>query len=209
MRIGLQFHATGVDPADGVEVPPQRLVRGSVEGDATLIEPQRAVTQAADRTQFVRHEDDRAAGALQVLHPADAAALELRVADGERLVDDEDIGLEVRRNGERQAQPHSRGVALERRVEEPLDPGEGSDPVEARADVIARHAEDRPAEEHVLSPRELVVEARADVEQGAEPAADTGDAGRRGRDPREDPEQRGLAGTVAADDADQFTVAHA
>ena len=159
-------------------------------------------------TQVVRHEDDRPAGALQVLHPPDATALELRVADGECLVDDEDVGLEVGRDGERQAQPHARGVALQRRVEEPLDAGEGGDLVEARADVAARHAEDRPAEEHVLPPRELVVEARADVEQGAEPAADASDAGGRRRDPREDPQQRGLARTVAADDADQFAGAH-
>ena len=112
------------------------------------------------------------------------------------------------RDGERQAQPHPRGVALQRRVEEPLHPGEGGDLVEARADVAAGHAEDRPAEEHVLSPGELVVEARADVEQRTETAADAGDAGRRRRDPREDPEQRGLARTVAADDADQFTGGH-
>ena len=181
---------------------------GPSKAIAALIEPQRPLAEPADRTQVVRHEDDRPAGALQVLHPADAAALELRVADGERLVDDEDVGLEVGRDGERQPQPHPRGVALQRRVEEALDPGEGGDLVEARADVAAGHAEDRPAEEHVLAPRELVVEARPDVEQGAEPAADAGDAGGRRRDPREDPEQRGLARTVAADDADQLAGAH-
>ena len=136
MRIGLQLRAAGVDPADGVEVPPQRLVRGPVEGDPALIEPQRPLAEPADRTEVVRHEDDCPPGALQVLHPADAA-LELRVADGERLVDDEHVGLEVGRDGERQPQPHPRGVALQRRVEEALDAGEGGDLVEARAHVAA------------------------------------------------------------------------
>ena len=137
MRIGLQLHAAGVDPADGVEIPAQRLLGGPVEPDPALIEPQRPLAEPADRTEFVRHEDDCPPGALQVLHPADAAALELRVADGERFVDHEHVGLEVGRDGERQPQPHPRGVALQRRVQEALDAGEGGDLVEARAHVAA------------------------------------------------------------------------
>ena len=137
VRIGLQLGAACVDPADGVEVPLQCLGRGPVEGDPALIEPQRPLAEPADRAEVVRHEDDCPPGALQILHPADAAALELRVADGERLVDDEHVGLEVGRDGERQPQPHPRGVALQRRVEEALDAGEGGDLVEARAHVAA------------------------------------------------------------------------
>ena len=110
---------------------------GPSNRDPALVEPQRPLAEAADGTEVVRHEDDGPAGALHVLHPADAAALELRVADGERLVDDEDVGLEVGRDCEGQAQPHARGVALQRRVEEPLDTGERGDLVEARADVAA------------------------------------------------------------------------
>ena len=207
MRVGLDVHASGVDPPDGVEVPPERLMGGTVEGDLPMIEPQRPIAQPTDRAQVVRHEDDRPAGALEVLHPSDAAALELRVADRERLVDDQHVRLEVRCHGERQPQAHAGGVALQRRVEEAFHAGERGDLVEARAHVAAGHAEDRPAEEHVLSSCEFVVEACADVEQRAQPSAHAGHPGRRRRDPREDPQQRGLACAVAADDADQLTTA--
>ena len=65
-----------------------------------------------------------------VAHLAQALLLELDVADGQHLVDDQDVGLEVRRDGERQAHVHAAGVALDRRVEELSDLGEGDDLVE-------------------------------------------------------------------------------
>ena len=68
--------------------------------------------------------------ALDLGHAAQAAALELGVAHGEHLVDQQDVGVEVRGDGERQPQVHARRVPLHRRVEEPLDPGELDDLVE-------------------------------------------------------------------------------
>ena len=68
-----------------------------------------------------------------VLHLAEALLLELGVADGEHLVDDQDLRLEVRGDGEGQAHVHAAGVALDRRVEELLDLGEGDDLVELRS----------------------------------------------------------------------------
>ena len=54
-----------------------------------------------------------------VLHLPEALALERRVADRQDLVDEQDLGLEVRGHGEGQAHVHAGGVALDRRVEEP------------------------------------------------------------------------------------------
>ena len=72
-----------------------------------------------------------------VLHLAEALLLELGVADGQHLVDDQDLRLEVRRDGEGQAHVHAARVALHRRVEEPLDLGEGDDLVELALDLGA------------------------------------------------------------------------
>jgi hypothetical protein len=44
----------------------------------------------------VRDEEHGASGSAQILHPAEAPLLELGIADGEHLVDEQDLGLEVR-----------------------------------------------------------------------------------------------------------------
>ena len=67
---------------------------------------------------------------LELLHPPEALLLELGVADREHLVDEQDLGLEVRGDRERQAHVHAARVALHGRVEELLEPGELDDLVE-------------------------------------------------------------------------------
>ena len=88
-------------------------------------------------------KSDRAARLAEILHPAEAAALELGVADGEHLVDEQDLRLEVRRDGEGEPHVHAARVALHRRVDELLDLGELDDLVELARDLAPLHAEDR------------------------------------------------------------------
>ena len=154
-------------------------------------------TEALDRVEVVAHEQDRAPLGGHVAHLAQALRLERGVADREHLVHEQDLGLEVRRDGERQAQVHAARVALHRRVDEPLDLGEGDDLVELARDLRAAHAEDRAVEVDVLAPGELGMEAGAHLEQRADAAVDLGAAGGRLGDAREDLEQRALARAVA------------
>ena len=65
-----------------------------------------------------------------VAHLAQAFLLERGVADGQHLVDQQDLGLEMGGDGEAEPHVHAAGVALDRRVEELLDLGEGDDLVE-------------------------------------------------------------------------------
>ena len=116
-----------------------------------------------------------------LLHPAEAAALELRVADGEHLVDEQDLRLEMRGDREREPHVHAARVALDRRVDELLDAGEVDDLVELPRDLAALHAEDRAVQEDVLAPGQLRVEAGADLEQAADATPDLGPARRRRR----------------------------
>ena len=111
-----------------------------------------------------------------VAHLAEAAALELGVADGEHLVDDQDLGLEMRRHREGEAHAHARGVALDGGVEEARHAGEFHDLVEARGDLVLAQPEDRAVEIHVLASRELRVEAGPHLEQAADPPVDRGRA---------------------------------
>ena len=73
-----------------------------------------------------------------VLHLAEALLLEGGVADRQHLVDDQDLRLEVRGHGEGQAHVHAARVVLHRRVDEPLDLGEGDDLVELAVDLLLR-----------------------------------------------------------------------
>ena len=67
---------------------------------------------------------------------------------------------------------------------------------------LARMPKQRAVEEDVLPASELGVEARADLEQAAHPAAQLDQAGRGRGDPGQQLEQRRLARSVATDDAD-------
>ena len=64
-----------------------------------------------------------------------APALELLVADGQHLVDEQDVGVDV--DGDREAEPHvhARRVVLHRGVDEPLEAGELDDVVEAAVEL--------------------------------------------------------------------------
>ena len=91
----------------------------------------------------------------------------------------------MRRDREGEAHVHSVRVALHRCVEELLDAGELDDLIELSRDLGAAHAEDGPVEIHVVSPRELGMEARSDFEEAAQPALDVDVPGRRLGDARE------------------------
>ena len=156
----------------------------------------------------MRHEDDRAARLAQVLHAPEAATLELGVADGEHLVDEKDLRLEMRGDGEREAHRHAARVALDRRVDELLDAGELDDLRELALDLPPLHPEHRAVQEDVLAAGELGMEAGSHLQQASDPTTDLSAAARRRRDPGEDLEQRRLARAVAADDAEHLALLH-
>ena len=184
-----------------MQVVRDHLGRTPIADDAPAVDPDRAVAKLRDRGQGVRDEQHGPPRVTELLHPSEAAALELGVADREHLVDEHDLGLQVGRDRERKAHVHAARVALHGRVDEPLDAGELDDVVEALLDLPALHAEDRPVQVDVLAPGQLLVEARPDLEQAADPTADLGSPGRRRGDPRENLQERRLPRAVPTDDA--------
>ena len=82
-------------------------------------------------------EQDRPTLSLQPLELLEAFLLERRVADGEHLVDQQDLGLHLNRDRECEAHVHARGVVLELQVEEVLELGERDDVVEALPRLLA------------------------------------------------------------------------
>ena len=113
-------------------------------------------------------EDDRAAALLELEDLPEALALELLVADGEHLVEQEHVDVEMR--GDREAEPHvhARRVRPHRHVDEPLELRERDDLVHVPPDGLALQAKDCAVEIDVLAARELGVEAGAELEQRAD-----------------------------------------
>ena len=117
-------------------------------------------------------EHDRPPLVLELLDPVEALALEPLVPHGQDLVDDEDVGVDVDRHGEAQPDVHPRRVELHLVVDELLELGEGHDLVEDLVDVAPRQPEQRAVQVDVLAPGELGLEARPELEQAGQAAAD-------------------------------------
>ena len=179
-------------------------MRRPVELEPALAQQHRPLAQPLHLGRVVRDEDDRAAALLELEDLAEALALERLVADGEDLVEQEDVGVEMR--GDREAEPHvhPRGVGAHGPVDRLLELGEGDDLVEALADLSPLEPVDGAVEEDVLAAAEVGMEAGAELEQRADPAADVDPSRRRLDDPGDQPQQRRLAGAVAADEPDRL-----
>lgn len=180
----------------------------AARGDLALLEQHRGIAQLLDGGQVVRDEQDRHPAGAEIVDTAETLRLELRVAHGEHLVDQEHVRLEMRGDREPQPHVHARRVPLDRRVEERLDPRELDDARQLRRDLPLAHAENGAAQEHVLPSRELGVEAGPDLDERGEAAVDRdAAAGRRG-DAGQQLQQRALARAVRADDAERGAARH-
>src|SRR5262249_54495870 len=107
----LQTRAALFRVAVGREETPvanDRVVRRPVELDATVAQQDRSVAQALHGRGVVRDEHDRPAALLELEDLAEALALELLVADGEYLVEQEDVRVDVRRDCEAEPHVHAR-----------------------------------------------------------------------------------------------------
>ena len=149
-----------------------RVVRRPVEVDGAVPQQDRAVAESLDRGRVVGDEHDRAAALLELEDLAEAPALELLVADGEHLVEQQHVGVDVRRDREAKPHVHPRRVRAHRPVDRLLEAGEGDDLVELLAQVGALEPVDRAVEEDVLAARQVGMEAGAELEQRADTSAD-------------------------------------
>ena len=179
-------------------------LRRPVERHLALPQQHGAVAEPLDGLRVVRDEDDRAAAVLELGDLAEALALELLVADREHLVEQQHIGLDVRRDGEAEPHVHPRRVGAHGQVDELLELRERDDLVHRLAHAGAREAVDRAVQVDVLAPGEVGVEAGAELEQRRDAAAGLDAAARRLDDPRDEPQQRRLARAVAPDEPDRL-----
>ena len=133
-------------------------------------------------------------------HLGQTLFLELHVADGQDLVHDHDLAVQMGSDAESQLDVHAAGVALDRGVDEVPDLGELDDLFHFGVDLGAGHAQNGTIEVDVLAARHLGVETGADFQHRGHAAVQVNIAGGRGRHVGQQLEQRGLARAVGADD---------
>src|SRR5699024_9269517 len=97
---------------------------------------------------------------------------------------------------------HAGGVGAQRHVEVVPELGEVGDLLDLGLHLLARLPEEQAADDDVLVARDLGVHAHAEVEHGRHAAADPGGAAGGLVDAGQQPQQRGLAGSVVPDEAD-------
>ena len=168
---GVEIVVVGV--ADGLGV--------AVHDDAALVEPDDAGAELSDLRERVRNED-RGDARLHQLHHLQAALLaEGAVADGEDLVEHEDLRLHDAHDGEGHARAHAGRQVLVQGVLEVLQLGEFDDVLVLGLEEFAGIAQQRSAEINVLPDGQLPVEAGAELEQRGDALAAL-DAAADGRD---------------------------
>ena len=110
--------------------------------------------------------------AALLLEPGDATealALERLVAHGEDLVEEQDVGIQERSDGEAETDGHSGRVGAYGPVDRVLELCESNDLVEPLPDVRAAEPVDRTVQEDVLAPREIGMEPGSELEERSDP----------------------------------------
>ena len=142
-------------------------MRTSVHAQIALFDPDGALADALNLIHGVAREENRDVSVLdEVLDTAPAFLLEEHVADGERLVNDEDVGLGDGGDSKRDARDHAGGEILHGHVDEVGQLGEIDDLLEMCVDELLGVAEQHAVEVDVLARGEFEVKARAEFDQG-------------------------------------------
>ena len=195
-----------------VEVQPvvaQRGILGLTDVlERPVVQDHGPVAQRLYGGHVVRHDHDGLPGAAPLVKDVHALLGERRVADRQHLVDQHDVGVRLDHDGEGEPGHHPGGVVLQLQVREPLELRELEDGVEALARLPPAEPEQDAVQNHVLSSGHLRVEADAELDERCHPSGHSHPARVGPVDAGENLQQRALARSVAADDAEELAFVH-
>ncbi|MNN66846.1 hypothetical protein D3C81_1824430 [compost metagenome] len=109
----------------------------------------------------VTNQKDAGAVLLELAQALKAFDLEACITDGQGLVDDQDIRIDLGLNGKGQAYHHAAGVGLYRLVDKVTYIGKGDDAVEAVINFFPAESEHRRVQIYVFSTAEFRIKTRA------------------------------------------------
>ena len=177
-------------------VDPDRLAWVSVSDAFTVVQDDGASTDPAHEVGAVAHEENGAPLRLKLLHAVEALLLKHLVADGQHLVDQQDVRVDVDGDGETKAYEHAGRVVLHLAVDGVFELGERNDVVEPAGDFTLGDAKERRVDEDVLAPGEIGVKPAPSSSSDAMRPRTRHLAGGRQQDSRDALEQRRLARAV-------------
>src|SRR4051812_11223580 len=201
--LSLRRQQSFVHDARHVEV--DDFLRASELAHAAVIQEQSSFAKARNGAEIVADEDDRLAAGVQAFEDPEALLLERLIAYRQDLVQQQDVGFDLRGDRERQANLHPGREVLELLVDEPLELGEGDDLVEPGVELLPRQAEEGAIDPDVVPRVELGVETNAELDERRELAVHRDEALVLPVDTRDDLEQRALAAPIRPDHAEELT----
>src|SRR4029453_541314 len=154
----------------------------------------------------MRDEDDRLALLEEPLQRFDASLLEVGITHGKDLIEEQDVGLQVRCNRKPQSHVHARRVVLDRDVDEVLEARVAYDTTVNDLGIRGRQPMDRGVQEHVFAARQFWMKSHAQLDHRTDSRSpcDEQATARRPVDCGNQLEEGALARSVAADQADGF-----
>src|SRR5438309_9216622 len=189
---------------EGVHVSLDYFSRSAIHDHLSGINPDATRAQILNGGHVVRNKKDCPAAATEPIHGVEAFALEARVADGQNLVDYENIGIKVRGHGKPQAQAHPGRVALDRCIQELCYAGKFHHRVHLGSNLAVFHAQYGAVQINVLASGEFFVKAGAHFEKRGDAARHVNFAGSGIGDFGQHFEKRAFSGAIAPDDAHDF-----
>ncbi len=147
------------------QVPAHRFAGQSRVNQTAIVQHVGASAESSERLEVMTHEQDRHSLVLQLAQLRHTARRESRVANRERFIDDENLGVDVDRNRERQPYEHAARVGLDRQIDELPDFRKGQDAIVSRINLGGAQPQQGSVEIDVVVPGELRIEARPELEQ--------------------------------------------
>ena len=139
---------------------------------------------------------------------AHASLAEIDVADRERFIHHQNLGVKVDRDGEGQANDHAAGISLDGLVDEVADLRERFDFGKAAIHFLGGETQNRAIQIDVVAAGEFRIESGAEFEQRGDASVDGGGPGGGLKNSGADLQQGALAGSVFADDTERLAAAH-
>src|SRR6266481_1511184 len=180
----------------------------AVHTNLARVNPNPAVGETANLIELMRDEDDCASCAGDITHLAEAFFLEMYVADGQDVIQEENLLLAMSIDSEGQADVQAGGVVLYGGVNEFFEFGEGHDFIELTLDLRFAHAEDGAGEKSVLPPGQLRMKTCPHFQQRPDPPVNLRPACGGPRNSRQNLQQRRLASPIPPDQPEHFAFAH-
>ncbi len=158
------------------------LLGRALRYDSPLSEKDCMRAERADRLHAMRHDHQSSAASDHILHPTRALLHELSISDTHELVDDQDLRLDSRSYRESKPSPHSVRVGSHGKVNGVAKPGETHNLPIALPKLLQAKAEEHPVQEDIVSSRQVVLEASAQLQQRRYATVDPDVAGGRLQD---------------------------